>query len=357
MVGFFGKKLRFIAADYVKKKQLPDVFPLKVLDTFPNNIAVVDNQGIIRFVNSSWLHFAEENDAKMTAVGPGVSYLKVCEEACRRQPTDESIAALDGLMQILGGESGEFRLEYPCHSPEVKRWFIMNCQRMTDPLSWALISHEDITERRKAEEALRESGELYHSLFEKNTSTILLINPESARIVDANPAACSFYGYSRNQMKRLTVENLNVMSEEEVQAEIKRVEAGEKSHFDFQHRLADGSITDVEVFSCAIRVRERSLLCSIIHDVSEKKHYERERDVLISGLQNALSEIKTLRGILPICSNCKKIRDDSGSWEQIESYINKRSEAQFSHGICPDCVKELYPDIAPDLLKKYFKDE
>ena len=63
------------------------------------------------------------------------------------------------------------------------------------------------------------------------------------------------------------------------------------------------------------------------------------------ALETAMAEIKTLRGILPICANCKKIRDDAGYWNQIESYIRERSEAEFSHSICPDCARELYPDL------------
>ena len=62
-------------------------------------------------------------------------------------------------------------------------------------------------------------------------------------------------------------------------------------------------------------------------------------------LEQQLSEIKVLRGMLPICANCKRIRDDSGLWEQIEPYIHKRSEAVFSHCICPECTKELYPEL------------
>jgi PleD family two-component response regulator len=62
-------------------------------------------------------------------------------------------------------------------------------------------------------------------------------------------------------------------------------------------------------------------------------------------LQKALDEVRQLRGILPICANCKSIRDDQGYWEQIETYISNHSEAVFSHSICPDCVKKLYPDL------------
>jgi len=69
-------------------------------------------------------------------------------------------------------------------------------------------------------------------------------------------------------------------------------------------------------------------------------------------LTDALSEIKTLRGIIPICSNCKQIRDDEGLWSQIETYISDHSEAEFTHGYCPECVKELYPDMHGRIMKK-----
>jgi hypothetical protein len=65
-------------------------------------------------------------------------------------------------------------------------------------------------------------------------------------------------------------------------------------------------------------------------------------------IQKALDQIKTLKGFLPICSCCKKIRDDQGSWQQVETYIRDRSEAEFSHGICPDCLKKLYPEFCKD---------
>lgn len=72
---------------------------------------------------------------------------------------------------------------------------------------------------------------------------------------------------------------------------------------------------------------------------------EKKRIEIIAQLQHALGEVKTLSGLLPICASCKKIRDDSGYWNQIESYINKHSEAKFSHSICPECAKKLHPDL------------
>lgn len=81
----------------------------------------------------------------------------------------------------------------------------------------------------------------------------------------------------------------------------------------------------------------------IAHDITDRKRIEAERERLIADLQKALSEIKTLRGIIPICASCKKIRDDQGTWQQIESYLRAHGDAEFSHGICPQCFERLYP--------------
>ena len=78
---------------------------------------------------------------------------------------------------------------------------------------------------------------------------------------------------------------------------------------------------------------------------AELKRLEGEQKKLIRELQEALANIKRLRGMLPICSSCKKIRDDKGYWNQIESYIRDHTEAEFTHGICPECIKKLYPDL------------
>lgn len=75
----------------------------------------------------------------------------------------------------------------------------------------------------------------------------------------------------------------------------------------------------------------------------ERKRAEEERGRLIFELQESLAKVRTLSGLLPICANCKKIRDDKGYWNQIETYIKDRSQAEFTHGICPDCAARLYP--------------
>ncbi|MGE5343584.1 MAG: response regulator [Candidatus Omnitrophota bacterium] len=85
---------------------------------------------------------------------------------------------------------------------------------------------------------------------------------------------------------------------------------------------------------------ERSIKYAI-----ERFNNLREKEKLITELKEALTKINTLSGLLPMCSNCKKIRNDNGYWEQVEAYIEKHSHAEFSHGICPECIKILYPDL------------
>ena len=87
------------------------------------------------------------------------------------------------------------------------------------------------------------------------------------------------------------------------------------------------------------------LFGSVLGTLYKRKHIEMEREKLIAELQEALSKIKTLHGLLPICASCKNIRDDKGYWSQIESYISSHSEAEFTHCICPKCTKKLYPEL------------
>ncbi|MCX5900702.1 MAG: PAS domain S-box protein, partial [Proteobacteria bacterium] len=84
---------------------------------------------------------------------------------------------------------------------------------------------------------------------------------------------------------------------------------------------------------------------TIARDITSRKLTEKQRDELLGSLQDALANVKTLSGLLPICSACNKIRNDAGHWERIETYIRERSDADFTHSICPDCAKKLYPQF------------
>ena len=124
---------------------------------------------------------------------------------------------------------------------------------------------------------------------------------------------------------------------------------GGRRHYLNSDRL---QILDFHISSCEIAVQRKKELEEAYTSLQDTMdHLERQSHVLRGerdALRQALSEVKDLSGLLPICSSCKKIRDDEGYWNQIESYIKEHSEAGFTHGICPECMKKLYPEFVKD---------
>jgi PAS domain S-box-containing protein len=114
-----------------------------------------------------------------------------------------------------------------------------------------------------------------------------------------------------------------------------------------EFRRADGSLFWVEITARALRDATSGSIFyeGSVEDISERHAAEEERERLIKGLTDALGRVKKLSGLLPICSSCKKIRDDQGYWNQLEVYISEHSDASFTHSFCPECVRRLYPEI------------
>jgi PAS domain S-box-containing protein len=140
-------------------------FNQEVIDSLPTHIAVLDRNGAITAVNAAWRRFALENGADWTmkSVGVGANYLQVCQSAKGAdEPDGNAIRA--GLSQILDGELDFFSIEYPCHSPTERRWFLMTAAPLKSKGAGAVISHLNITERRLIEEKLRESEEQFRTL-------------------------------------------------------------------------------------------------------------------------------------------------------------------------------------------------
>ncbi|MHC1744399.1 MAG: PAS domain S-box protein [Syntrophobacteraceae bacterium] len=133
---------------------------------------------------------------------------------------------------------------------------------------------EDITERKRIEDALRESEERFRKMFRKHDTVMLLIDPESGSIVDANPAAELFYGYSRDELLSMHIENINALPPEMVREERLKSANEVQNAFIFPHRLASGDVRSVEVHSSPIEVNGRTTLFSIIHDVTKRLRAE-----------------------------------------------------------------------------------
>jgi PAS domain S-box-containing protein len=210
----------------------------------------------------------------------------------------------------------------------------------------------DITDRKQAEMALIVAKQEMESIVKTVPDIIYRLDP-NGRITFVSDSV-KRYGYrpeeliGKNVMKMVYPED-----KENTIHRIKERRTGDRSTKSFETRLITKNKTPVsfEVFIISAKglyspaTNGQGTFMGtqgIARDISGRKRVEEERERLILKLQEALNNIKTLKGLLPICSNCKKIRDDKGYWNQIEAYIRDHSDAEFSHSICPPCAEKLY---------------
>jgi PAS domain S-box-containing protein len=218
-----------------------------------------------------------------------------------------------------------------------------------DGETYTLVAIRDVAERRQAEEALRKSEREYRALFENANDCIMIFELENETILDVNPKACETYGFTRDEFIGMSLKTItrNVARGE---AGLRLLlQTGSCRNYETVHIRKDGTAMNILANSALIERDGRKVVLSIDRDDTERIRAQAERERLIAELTDALAKIKTLTGILPICASCKKIRDEAGEWTAIENYVRDRSEADFSHGICPECAKRLYPG--------YYKEE
>lgn len=204
-------------------------------------------------------------------------------------------------------------------------------------------------ELEKVNKHLRESEKRYRSVVELSPLGVGIVNTEGV-IVDANQALASMLGYKIEEILGLTFRDIT--HPDDLKREIVLIQSlinNEQTSFclekRYRHRNGNYFWINITVAKMLDLAGDQVFIFGFIEDISHRKQIEREREQLINELQKALAEIKELRGFFPICSNCKKIRDDAGYWQQVEEYLMDRTDAQFTHSICPDCLKKLYPGV------------
>lgn len=199
---------------------------------------------------------------------------------------------------------------------------------------------------------LKTREEMYRTLVDTMPHGIHESNAKGV-ITFANPGFHLMYGYEDGEMIGKSVLDLAPSEKERAERaallEKLIMEKATPETWSGQYRTNDGRLIDVQVDSDFKRDGNGNILGFIaVHtDISKRKRAEEERERVIVDLKKALAEVKQLSGLLPICSYCKKIRDDKGYWNKIEAYIAKHSDAQFSQGICDDCLQQKYPIIEP----------
>ena len=209
----------------------------------------------------------------------------------------------------------------------------------------------DMTDRKQAEDALQESEVRYRAFFDNSIDAVIITSPDGS-IQEANAEACRIFGMTRDELVGAGRNGVTDPSDPRLAVAIEERARTGRFKGELDLRRSDGTIFPCEVSSSIFTDKKGLVKTSmIIRDITERKQMMKEREDLILELQKALGEVRTLRGILPICASCKKIRDDKGYWNQLESYIRDHSEAEFSHSLCPECIEKLYPGYR-DKLKK-----
>ncbi len=203
----------------------------------------------------------------------------------------------------------------------------------------------DIDDTHKTEAKLLESEERYRTAIESSNDGVSIVKEGRHQYV--NTKFLEMFGY-RDPEEVLGMDLALTVHPDDVEMVRERNRQRERgrspeSQYEFKAIRKDGSPFHVEISTVRIILREEPVILSHFRDISERKQAEAEREKLIVELREAFQKIKTLSGLLPICAGCKKIRNDQGYWQQIESFIGERSEAEFTHGLCPECLEKFYP--------------
>lgn len=203
---------------------------------------------------------------------------------------------------------------------------------------------KQLEDRKSFEDELLERKQQYHALFEQNQSVMLLVDSVSGEIVDGNPAASRFYGYERQELIGKKLFEINTSPVEEIKAALRQAQQSHGKQFQFKHRLANRELRDVEVFSSPMVVSGRSVLCSIVHDISERLKAEHElasqRDFLQSVIDGVVEPLMVIAPDFKVMLMNKAATDEA----MIEDFEHKTYLChQVSHASEEPCHGDDHP--------------
>lgn len=207
-------------------------------------------------------------------------------------------------------------------------------------------------DRKRKDDALRESETRFRRIVATANEGIVSIDTDWC-VLYANEHFAKMLGYTREELRGKPFEDL--LRDEDIDnfnTHKKARTLGMNKTFERAFKTKQGDIVKTLVSATAILKNDKQFIGSfgMITDITALKNTEEKLQETVQELLKAVEQIKTLRGIVPICMHCKNIRDDKGFWKQVEVYVREHTEAEFSHGICPDCLRVNYPDVADDIL-------
>jgi PAS domain S-box-containing protein len=202
---------------------------------------------------------------------------------------------------------------------------------------------EEIQEKRRAEQNLIEITAMQRTLLANLSVGVIIVDPVTSKIELVNDYAAAMFGVEKEHILGQRCHTF-ICPAAEGACPVRDL-GQEVDNSEREMVCADGSRKPILKSVNRIQIQNQEKLLECFVDITNRKRGEEEREKLILELQEALKKVKQLSGLLPVCASCKNIRNDKGYWEQIEAYIQDHSEADFSHTICPDCAKRLYPQL------------
>lgn len=331
---------RQLAEENTRLKKKLDYLHL-LFETLPNPVFYKDRSGVYVGCNMAFESFTGRDRSQI--IGKTVYDMGPKEIADKYYEMDEL------LFDQGGTQTYEWRVQRAdCQIREVifDKAVLLGDDRSVIGLIGIIT---DITEKKESEEALRVSQEKFKKISSQANDAIIQMASDG-RIIFWNRAAEKIFGYTWEEVKGKDLHRL--IAPDKYRKEFEKryplfKESGNGAAVNTTLELTalrkDGREFEIELSLSSYQEHGKWHAVGIVRDISDRKQIEKEKEALIARLKKALDEIKTLKGIVPICASCKKIRDDKGFWNQLEVYIQEHSQAEFSHGICPDCAKKLYP--------------
>ncbi|MGI9056441.1 MAG: CHASE3 domain-containing protein, partial [Pyrinomonadaceae bacterium] len=267
-----------------------EMFTRSVLDSLPAHIAVINKHGVIISVNKAWEKFAGENclEEKLDLTGIGQNYLNVCENSKSFNGQTEMI--VEKLYDVLEGKSEDFAIEYPCDSPDTKRWFLLQASALKSEGGGAVISHINITDRKLTEQELNNSEQFSRSIFENSPDCVNILELDGTFHLMNNNGLCimdidNFDEFAGKQWIDFWQGDENEMAYQAVET----ARAGETARFEGFCLTAKGTPKwwDVSVAPIFDASGNPTRLISTSRDVTERRNSEQERERLLINEQAA----------------------------------------------------------------------
>lgn len=309
-----------------------------VVDNIRFGISVINTKMEIQSLNKQMRDWLPKID---------ISQKPICYKTFNTPPRQEICPYCPGVKAINDGRTHESIISTQSGSSTISYRIIATPIIDKEGAVVSIIEMlEDVTERMESDAALKESKNTLQSIFRATPVGIGLVKDRV--LIKANDRLCKITGY---EMQELINKSARILypTEKEFKwlGEEKYRQINEKGIGTVETRWLrkDGKIIDVLLSSSPLYLSDLSagVIFSAL-DVTERKQLEMDREKLIKELNITLNEVRTLRGIVPICSFCKKIRNDKGYWDQVEVYVQQHTHANFSHSLCPECAKAHYPE-------------